>query len=131
LYLSNLARRPTNRENNLPDKILHVSCLVKEGHIYDLLAALEQHKVGNVEVRPVVPPLLALPPPSPPSHGKNKQAILAAIAPGATVRAVELGAKVGITTKQAASTLHNLMLAGVVRRVGFGKYRLTKTGNGK
>src|SRR5262245_13393355 len=46
------------------DKLLHVSCIVRASPaVYDLLIALEAHKVGNVEVRPVKP-MLMLPPPA-------------------------------------------------------------------
>lgn len=35
------------------EKYLHVTCMVKQHQLYDFLRALEVHKVGNVEVRPV------------------------------------------------------------------------------
>lgn len=47
----------------MTEKLMHVSCLVRDGNLWELLRSLEEHKVGNVEVRPVAPQLLALPAP--------------------------------------------------------------------
>jgi hypothetical protein len=120
------------------EKLLHVSLLVKENHVWDLLRTFDEHKVGNVEVTAVVPPPLALPAPERERQraksngrvpaGQNKQAVLAATKPGETFSARDVSAKAGITTKQASSALYNLMLNGMVRRAGFGKFRLTAAG---
>lgn len=120
----------------MTEKLLHVSLLVKENHVWDLLRTFDEHKVGNVEVTAVVPPPLALPAPERQRAksagrvpaGQNKEAVLAATKPGETFSARDVSAKTGITTKQASSALYNLMLNGMVRRAGFGKFRLTAAG---
>jgi hypothetical protein len=101
------------------EKLLHVSCIVKQPFIWDLLRVLEMHKVGNVEVRPVAP-LLALPAPE---HNTIRARTLAAMPLDETITPAYVTEKTGISVKQAGTTLWLLKRDGIIRRVSFGKYR--------
>jgi hypothetical protein len=85
--------------------------------------ALEVAKVGNVEVRPIPPPMLALPAPLPVVRGEKRQRAVAALAQGPK-RAKELADMIGSNEKAASQLLAKLVLIKVAKRVEFGLYAL-------
>jgi predicted Rossmann fold nucleotide-binding protein DprA/Smf involved in DNA uptake len=114
----------------MDDKLLHVSCIVRPGGLYDLLRSLEVHKVGNVEVRPVAP-VLALPPPEKKRRRKDrvKQKVLAAM-PLKEIRTTrQLVAETDANPKSIYSALFYLVKTGIVKHVGTGQYTRVKDGN--
>jgi hypothetical protein len=115
------------------DKLLHVSCMVHERGLWELLRAMELHKVGNVQVRPVMP-LLALPPPSgsngkrkrSPAFGKVQPAVRAAMQLKQKRRVPELAKAIGAKPQSTYSAVAILIKQGVVKRVSPGLYMRTK-----
>jgi hypothetical protein len=104
---------------------LHVECLVKDSNLWDLLRALELHKAGNVEVRPVAPPLseqpLALPPPAG-AHGGVQATVRAALRLKQPIKLAELARSLGIKRSSASSALHAMMKQGLVKNPSIGVY---------
>ena len=113
------------------DKLLHVSCIVRaSGEVWDLLRALEAHKVGNVEVRPVAPreELLALPAPN--KHKKKRAAIGEVQSRVRQVMILKqkmrlrdiVQAAAGPNSHSVYSALTALIEEGTVKKVGVGCY---------
>jgi hypothetical protein len=113
------------------DKLLHVSCIVHERGLWELLRAMELHKVGNVQVRPVMP-LLALPAPGngkrkrTPAYGNVQPAVRAAMRLKEKRRVPELAKEIGAKAQSTYSAIGILIKQGVVKRVSPGLYMRTK-----
>jgi hypothetical protein len=101
----------------------YVSCHVKEPNLYALLMSLEAAKVGNVEVRPIPPPMLALPAPLPVVRGEKRQRAVAALAQGPK-NAAEISVAAGSSHAAARQLLAQLVTIKVARRVKLGVYEL-------
>lgn len=112
------------------DKLLHVSCIVRQVGIYDLLRALELHKVGNVEVRPVAS-MLALPAPNGQEgrrrktgskgnrwHAVVRTKVAAAMALKQKHRPADLAREIGENPKSVYSSLAALAKKGEIKKVG-------------
>jgi hypothetical protein len=110
------------------EKFLHVSCIVRQTGVYDLLRALELHKVGNVEVRPVAQ-MLALSAPNGsngarrPTKGNRWNAIVrpkvaAAMPMRQKLRPSEIAKQIGENPKSVYSALSRLVELGTVKKVG-------------
>lgn len=113
----------------MTEKLLHVSCLVRDGHLWELLRALEEHKVGNVEVRPVAPATLALPPPE--RKGKAKYGtvltlVRAAMPMKEPMRVPQLARQLGVKHQSTHSAIHRLVQDGLVKRTALGLYTRVK-----
>jgi hypothetical protein len=115
------------------DKLLHVSCIVKQSGVHDLLLLLEAAKVGNVEVRPVRP-MLALPAPDKAGrqvNGKKKHGVVqpkvrAAMAMKQKRRVSDIAKEIGEKGQSVNSAIAVMVAQGVAKRVGFGVYMRTK-----
>jgi hypothetical protein len=115
------------------DKLLHVSCIVRQPMLWDLLRVLEGHKVGNVEVRPVAP-VLALPAPDKAkrqANGKKKQGVVqpkvrAAMAIKQERSAADIAKEIGEKKQSVHSAIAVMITQGVAKRVGYGTYMRTK-----
>jgi hypothetical protein len=109
------------------EKFLHVSCIVRQTGVYDLLRTLELHKVGNVEVRPVAQ-MLALPAPNGngarrATKGNRWKAIVqpkvaAAMPMRQKLRPSEIAKQTGENPKSVYSALRKLVDLGLVKKVG-------------
>jgi hypothetical protein len=115
------------------EKLLHVSCIVRQTGVYDLLRALEIHKVGNVEVRPVAQ-MLALPAPdgSNGAHPRKKKSkprgnrwkavvrlkVAAALPLREKRRPSEIAKQTDENPKSVYSALRRLVDIGIVKKVG-------------
>ena len=137
---------------NRPKHLLHISFLVEDrGALWPLLRALEAHRAGNVEVRPVSgpgtdaaleapPQSLALAAPDIPHikaalvqpgfrrHGggrpNTRNVVLNAMKPGKSYRPPEVAQACGLTYKQVTNALYNLAKAGELHRPSIGVYIL-------
>jgi Winged helix DNA-binding domain len=116
----------------MTEKLLHVSCIVRDSHVYDLLRALEASKVGNVEVRPVTP-MLALPAPDGKGkrggrvpHGAVLTVVRAAMQLKEPVRARQLARALNIKSQSVVSAIARLTNLGLVKRTGHGLYTRVK-----
>lgn len=113
------------------EKLLHISCMVKQANVHDLLLLLETAKVGNVEVR-AVKPLLALPPPGKrKANGIKKQGVVqpkvrAAMAIKQKVTAAAIAKEIGEKKQSVHSAIAVMISQGVAKRVGYGIYMRTK-----
>jgi hypothetical protein len=113
------------------DKFLHVGCIVKQANVYDLLRALEAHRVGNVEVRAVAPPLLLPPPNKQRKQGKLRKqrrgkgirpAVAAAMPIKEKRRVKEIAEQINANVKSVYSAISHLILIGVVKRTAPGVF---------
>jgi predicted Rossmann fold nucleotide-binding protein DprA/Smf involved in DNA uptake len=113
----------------MDDKLLHVSCIVRPGGLYDLLRSLEAAKVGNVEVRPVAP-MLALPPPKKrKSKDHVKEKVLARMPLKEMRTTRQIIAESNANPKSVYSVLFYLVKQGIVKHVGLGQYTRVKDGD--
>ncbi len=115
----------------MTEKLMHVSCLVRDSLLWELLRALEEHKVGNVEVRPVAPPLLALPAPGRKIKGKVQMgSVLAAVRDAMQlkepIRVPQLARQLNAKKQSVTSAVNRLTELGLVKRTGFGQYTRIK-----
>jgi hypothetical protein len=117
----------------MTEKLLHVSCLVRDNGLWELLRALEAHKVGNVEVRPVAPreERLALPAPGQPKRnrapqGTVKKKVQEVMVLKQKLRLCDITRAAAINQHSAYSAIAALMEEGVVKRVSIGTYMRTK-----
>jgi predicted Rossmann fold nucleotide-binding protein DprA/Smf involved in DNA uptake len=117
------------------ERLIHVSCVVRDTHVYDLLRALEAHKAGNVEVRPVTPhgnsEQLLLPPPikrreSYAPHSSVTAKVGAAMALKQKRRVPEIAEETGAKPQSVYSAIGTLMRKGLVKRVETGVYMRIK-----
>jgi hypothetical protein len=114
------------------EKLLHVSCVVRQPMLWDLLRMLEAHKVGNVEVRPVAP-MLALPAPGKSAKANGSRAnatvqpkVRAAMAMKQKRRVPEIAREIGEKNQSVYSAVALLVTQGFVKKVGFGTYMRVK-----
>ena len=118
----------------MTEKFLHVSCIIQAGRLYDLLTSIEQHKVGNLEVRAVAPTVFAGPP-----EKENKRKTAKRVEPGEVLgkvraamklkekkRVPELATELGVKKQSAYSAIVALREEGVVKKVGVGLFMRTK-----
>lgn len=130
------------------EKYLHVTCIVRQQNLYDLLHALEEHKVGNVGVRAVSRILNGASeepsPPKPPNRKLNFKSktvktkdgfvrrtglrikIRAAMKLNEPFRYWELADQLKVNPKSMASAMNFFMKEGTVRRVEPGVYMRIK-----
>lgn len=131
------------------EKYLHVTCIVRQQNLYDLLHALEEHKVGNVGVRAVSRILNgASEEPTLPSKPLNRKLnfksktvttksgltrktgvrlrVREAMEMNVPFRYWELAHKLKINQKSMASAMHSFMKEGIVRKVEPGVYMRIK-----
>ncbi len=114
----------------MTDKLLHVSCLVRDGHIYELLRALEMHKAGNVEVRPVAPreEQLALPAPTRAHSYTTGVAwkVRAAMELKKQIRVTDLARELGMKPPSVLSAVTKMIQKGLAKRIAYGVYMRVK-----
>lgn len=104
-------------------KFLHISCIVREDNVYDVLLALSTLKVGNVETRPV-PQTLFLPPPvSKEKLSEKQQKVMATLAAGPK-RPSQVAKEINAPLKATNLRLIYLLKKKLVRRVKTGLYAL-------
>lgn len=106
----------------MSEKLLHVSMIVPQGGLYDLLIAVEAHKVANLEVRAVAQPLLALPPPSSTRRGPIRDAIWAATPPGRKFRVIEIAKETGLSKSAVSSQVTRDLGLKRIKRISYGLY---------
>jgi hypothetical protein len=112
------------------DKLLHVSLLVRDTGLYDLLTAIEPHKVANLEVRAVAPPMLALPSPSRSSRssrhqnrGRARRAIESAVSVGDNFNPLSIAKANGIKISSVYSELSRMLLRKQIKKITYGTYQ--------
>jgi hypothetical protein len=108
------------------DKLLHVSLLVRDIGLYDLLTAIEPHRVANLEVRAVAQAskMLALPPPE--ARGKARRAIETVVPVGEKFRPGSIAKLNSIPYQSITSEVARMVERKQIKRVSYGLYqRLT------
>jgi hypothetical protein len=105
------------------DKLLHVSLLVRDTGLYDLLTAIEPHKVANLEVRAVAPPMLALPAPTTRGGGKCRRAIETTVPVGEKFSPFSLAKLNGLKRQSVYSEVGRMLGRKQIKRVSYGLYQ--------
>lgn len=104
------------------EKLIHVSCVVRESNVWELLRALEEHKAGNVEVRPVAPKLLALPAP----RRSVRHLVHAAMPMKEKRRVRDVIQETGAKKQSVYTALCKMVQSGLAKRVDVGLYMRVK-----
>jgi hypothetical protein len=106
------------------DKLLHVSLLVRDTGLYDLLTAIEPHRVANLEVRAVAAPMLALPAPTRGGRGgKCRQAIETTVPVGEKFNPLGVAKLNGLKRQSVYSEVSRMLARKQIKRVSYGLYQ--------
>jgi hypothetical protein len=107
------------------DKLLHVSLLVRDTGLYDLLTAIEPHKVANLEVRAVAQAskMLALPAPYASRGGKARRAIETVVPVGERFAPGSIAKINGINKQALTSEVGRMLARKQIKRVSYGLYQ--------
>ena len=119
------------------EKLLHVSCIVRESRVWDLLRLLESGKANNVEVRPVASLTLQNGAENPQKKyvrkykkrgGKRSPGnkLRAALKLNKEVHLHDLALAIKINPKSAMSAMTRLIAEGVAKHTGKGTYMRVK-----
>jgi hypothetical protein len=111
------------------DKLLHISLLVRDTGLYDLLTAIEPHRVANLEVRAVAQAnkMLALPAPNRSGRGgKCRHAIETTVPVGEKFNPLSVAKLSGVNRQSVYSEIGRMIGRKQIKRVSYGLYqRLT------
>lgn len=106
----------------MSEKLLHVSCIVRDTTLYDLLRAIEPYRAANLEVRAVAQAPLALPAPSKIDHGRLNEAILAVTPPGRKFKVHEIARELNANKNSVYSQISRDINKHLVKRLSYGLY---------